>query len=85
VHRNVLPFEEAKDALGALLALPVSLIDLADLHQRAWELATRFNQPTTDDANYLAVADVLDCPFWTTDSRLYNSIKDDFPSIELIS
>lgn len=85
VHRDILPLDEARDALGELLRLPISLIDLADLHERAWELATHFNQPTAYDANYLAVAQSLNCQFWTADGRLYVSVQEEFPAIHLIA
>lgn len=42
-----------------------------DLHSRAWELAKRLKQSQVYDAYYLALAESLDCEFWTADDRLY--------------
>jgi predicted nucleic acid-binding protein len=84
VHRALVLHDEADEALGELLNLPIALISPPDIHERAWELATRFNQPTAYDANYLAVAEALDCPFWTADRRLYNAVKQEFPAIQLV-
>jgi predicted nucleic acid-binding protein len=47
----------------------------AGLHQRAWELARYFNFPVACDAHYLALAEMADCPFWTADKRLFNTIS----------
>ena len=35
----------------------------------------------TYDSHYLALAEHLDCRFWTADERLYNAAKDQFPRI----
>lgn len=85
VYRRLLHLEEAGEALIELLALPVSIISPPGLHESAWVLATRFNRPNAYDANYLAVAEYLGCPFWTADGHLYNSVKSAFPEIYLIS
>jgi predicted nucleic acid-binding protein len=42
---------------------------------RAWELAQEFAQQRTYDMTYLAYAEQNDCPFWTADERLYNSVR----------
>jgi predicted nucleic acid-binding protein len=79
--RDLLTLDEARGALDAALALPITLIDLPDLSQQAFELATRFNRPTAYDSHYLALAEHLDCRFWTADERLYNATKGQFPHI----
>ena len=79
--RGLLTLEEARDALEAALALPITLIDLPNLSQQAFELATRFNRPTAYDSHYLALAEHFDCHFWTADERLCNATKDQFPRI----
>jgi predicted nucleic acid-binding protein len=40
-------------------------------------LATRFNRPATYDAHYLALAEMMDCEFWTADERLFNAVRDE--------
>lgn len=79
--RGLLTFDEARDALEAALALPITLVDPPALSQHAFELATRFDRPTAYDSHYLALAEHLDCRFWTADERLYNATKDQFPRI----
>lgn len=45
------------------------------IRTRAWQLAKHFNLPRTYDMTYIAVAEVNNCPFWTADERLHNSVR----------
>jgi predicted nucleic acid-binding protein len=38
--------------------------------------ATRFNRPAAYDAHYLALAEMMNCEFWTADERLFNAVRD---------
>ena len=67
VHRQLLEEEEADAAFAQAMQLAVELIDPDDLHRLAWELARRFRRPTAYDSHYLALAELVGCPFWTTD------------------
>ena len=42
-------------------------------------LATRFNRPAAYDAHYLALAEMMNCEFWTADRRLFNVVRDELP------
>jgi predicted nucleic acid-binding protein len=42
-------------------------------------LATRFNRPAAYDAHHLALAEMMNCEFWTADRRLFNVVKDKLP------
>lgn len=84
VHRGLLLLDEAAEALTELLNLPIVLIQPADMHERAWRLAARFDRPSGYDAYYLAVAEALDCPFWTADRRLGNEVKGFRPGIHIV-
>ena len=77
VHRGVLTPDAGVRMRDLLLAEPVQLMMDDDLLRRGYELATRFNRPTAYDAQYLAVAERLQCEFWTTDERLFNAVKQD--------
>lgn len=74
VHRRLLTDGEADDAFRQAMSLRVELLDPADLHERAWEMARRLAQPTAYDSHYLALAGLLDCRFWTGDERLFNAV-----------
>ena len=81
VYRGILKPEDARRILGEFLSLDVELIDSPNLTWRAFDLASLFNRPTTYDTHYLALAEMMDCEFWTADERLYNAVKDGFPLI----
>lgn len=75
VYRQIIQPGTAADVLAALLTREVHpMLDDA-LLRRAYELATLFNRPTAYDAQYLALAERLNCEFWTTDQRLVNAVS----------
>ena len=45
----------------------------------------RRNRPEAYDTQYLAVAEREGCEFWTTDSRLYNSVHHTLPWVQLVT
>ena len=67
--------ETVEKTLRAAIALPIELIGEAELHQRAKDLATKYNLPATYDAHYLALAERLEVELWTSDARLFNAIQ----------
>ncbi len=77
VHRGLLTPDDAVGARDVLLSKAVHLMIDDALLRRGYELATRFNRPTAYDAQYLAVAEQLQCEFWTADERLFNAVKQD--------
>ena len=77
VHRQLLTLAEGKEAFAAALAVGMTLMAPSGLHERAWELAARFNRPTAYDSHYLALAEMLGCEFWTADQRLFNAVRDE--------
>jgi predicted nucleic acid-binding protein len=80
--RGILSLDEARGALCAALGMRVALLDPPGLPEQALELAVRFNRPAAYDAHYLALAEHLQCPFWTADERLYNATRSDFAYIQ---
>ncbi len=76
-YRKLLTESEADTAFARAMMLEVNLIEPDDLHEHAWALARRFKQPTAYDSYYLALAESLGCPFWTTDERLFNVVRDE--------
>lgn len=60
----------------------MKLLNPPDLSQHAWNLAKELRQSQVYDAYYLALAEILDCEFWTADRKLYSSVHHDFPRIK---
>ena len=73
--KRILP-EEGEEAFSISLEIPIRIIDGPDVYRRAWELARKYDLPHTYDMQYLAVAELEDCEFWTSDRRLASSLQD---------
>jgi predicted nucleic acid-binding protein len=60
---------------------PVEFHEDDALLKEAYELAIRFNRPRAYDTQYMALAQRLNCEFWTADERLVNSTQTQFSQI----
>jgi len=78
VVRGIMSYEDAKRSLEAVSSLDIEFFDHPELPLRAYDIAFRFNLPTAYDAYYLAVAEILECEFWSSDERLYNTVSESF-------
>jgi predicted nucleic acid-binding protein len=73
--RGELTLKRAQTVVDSVLSRVV-LIDVEPVTTiRALELADQFGRPTAYDAQYLALAERLDCELWTADERLWNSVR----------
>ncbi|MEO8456418.1 MAG: type II toxin-antitoxin system VapC family toxin [Chloroflexota bacterium] len=84
VRRQRITPARSEEAIQTLLSLPVVIYEMRSMHRAAWDLATRMDLASTYDAHYLALADALNCEFWTADARLHASVADRFPLIRLL-
>jgi len=73
VYRGRIAARDGRNLLKKAPTLGVEILNYDDLHERAWLLAEKLNRPTAYDAHYLALAELLQCDFWTADRRLYNA------------
>lgn len=73
----------AGDAVAAMNLLPITLFADPRHHARALAFSIRFNLPAAYDAHYLALAEDLDCEFWTADKRLARATDGAFPLLRL--
>ena len=74
-RNKVLSAETIWETLELSLDLPITLVNEANLHLKAREIAMRFNLPATYDAHYLALAEWMEIDLWTADARLVNALK----------
>jgi predicted nucleic acid-binding protein len=51
------------------------------MHMLALDFADTYGLPAAYDAHYLALADLLDCEFWTDDRRLLQRVGRDLPFV----
>jgi predicted nucleic acid-binding protein len=84
VARQLLP-QEADQSLNEAFNLNITLYSDLELHQQALYLARNLRLPATYDAHYLALAQRLECEFWTADRRLVNSVQTTLPWVNLVS
>lgn len=69
-YRGLLSPDLEGEAVEIVHQLPVQMLNPAGLHHRAWELARRFGRSTANEAHYLALAEMAQCPLWTGDRGL---------------
>ena len=82
--QKLLP-EEGEEAFSLHLDMGVEIIrDSARIQKKAWELAKKHNRPRTYDMQYLAVAEIKDCDFWTADKRLCNALGGKSPRLKYV-
>jgi predicted nucleic acid-binding protein len=71
LHAKMLTAPECSAALGHIEALGIEEAPPnSELHRRALHWADQLGQSKAYDAQYLALAEALDCALWTTDQRL---------------
>ncbi|MBW4445823.1 MAG: type II toxin-antitoxin system VapC family toxin [Spirirestis rafaelensis WJT71-NPBG6] len=76
--------EEADQVLAEAMNLNIRLYGDAELHQEALSLARSLRLSASYDAHYLALAQRLECNFWTADRRLYNSVQAALPWVNFV-
>lgn len=54
------------------------------LHRRALELASELGQGAAYDSHYLALAEALECEYWTADGRFYRAATAAFDTVHLL-
>lgn len=74
-HRGTITPQNGKELLKNILERPIYLVMEGDLLMRAYQIAGEFGMPSAYDAQYLAVAEHLNCAFWTGDRRLFNTVQ----------
>jgi len=75
VYLKKLLTEQGEEAFKCYQALGVKIINHPDLPRTSWELAKKYKLPRTYDMQYLAVAEIEDCEFWTLDKKIVNSVR----------
>lgn len=68
--RGELRRDQAEPALRRALTAPIKRVAPKRLQEEAWALADEFGWAKTYDANYVALARLLDCRLVTLDARL---------------
>ena len=83
VAGQILP-QEAEQLLEEALNLGIILYGDRNLHSSASALAKSLNLRAAYDAHYLALSERFNAEFYTSDKRLFNSVKDTISWIHLV-
>lgn len=76
---------DAVSRLEVLTQLGVRLVPPTPaLHRSALRWADRLGQTVAYDAHYVALAEFLDCDFWTADRRLVGRVSPDIPWVRWV-
>jgi predicted nucleic acid-binding protein len=73
--RGELPRDRVPAALAHLRATPLTVTRPGDLSERAWNVASSLGWAKTYDAEYVALAQLLDVPLLTVDGRLARGVE----------
>jgi predicted nucleic acid-binding protein len=85
VYQQRMTPDQGRALLSQLLNYPVDFHEDTALFEEAYDLAVRFNRPRAYDTQYMALAERLQCEFWTADERLVNSIQAQFNRIRWLA
>lgn len=75
VYDSYLTPAEGERAFERSLRWSVQIESPANLQRAAWSFAKTVKQRRAYDAQYLALARLLECDLWTGDERLYNASR----------
>lgn len=75
---------EASTLLDDFLTVRFTIIDPAGLYHRALIIADTYGLPAAYDAHYVALAEWLECEFWTDDRKLVRRVERDLPFVRQI-
>jgi predicted nucleic acid-binding protein len=79
-----LSIESALFLLEEFQDLSIEIRSPEGLDRQALILADAFGLPAVYDAHYLALAEQLDCEFWTADRRLVRAVASAMPLVRFI-
>lgn len=75
VYRKRISEERGLDLSKLLLKRNIKFYLDDSLLERAYQLASQLKRMTAYDSQYLALAERLNCEFWTVDEKLFNASK----------
>ena len=84
MRRREIALDEALLFFNRISGIRIDFLQPASLSSRALELAHELRQSDVYDSHYLALAESLDCEFWTADRRFYNSANRSHPRVRWI-
>lgn len=74
----------AREGVALLKTAGVRLYLSDDLDEMAWQIGSRCGLTVLYDAYYLALAELLQCDYWTADARFARATAPHYPSVRLL-
>lgn len=84
VYDGLLSPQAGERTFEAFCVLGIVPISRGDLHLRAWDLGKLLNIRRLYDLQYVALAQLERCEFWTADQRLVNLVSRHFPWVHWV-
>lgn len=84
ISEQIITLDGAKEMMTRFYQLRISLRPSWLLHDRAIDLAVELNQRLAYDCHYLALAEYMDCDFWTADRPFYRAAQGPYPRVRWI-
>ena len=84
IQERIISSAYAKELMAELYGMEIELHSSSRLHNRAIDLALELRQRMPYDSHYLALAESLNCDFWTADRPFYRAAQPHHPRIQWI-
>lgn len=84
-HRTMkeqISLSHAERLLKGLSNIGIEIWESPRLHILALQLAQKLQRSAVYDTHYLALAEIMDCDFWTADERFFNSVREQQPRVK---
>ena len=84
IPAGMISIDEAMELMSEFYRMDISINRSNQLHRRAMELALELGQRMPYDSHYLALAESLNCDFWTADQPFYRAARPHYPRVQWI-
>ena len=84
ISAGIISIDLAVELMTEFYAMDIDIYPASLLHQRAIELALELQQRMPYDSHYLALAESLNCDFWTADRPFYRAAQPHHPRVQWI-
>ena len=84
IPARIISSDYAKEMLAEFYTMEIEIHPSSRYHNRAIDLALELRQRMPYDSHYLALAESLNCDFWTADRPFYRAARPHHPRVQWI-
>ena len=84
ISAGIISINLAVELMTEFYQMDINIYPASLYHQRAIELALELGQRMPYDSHYLALAESLNCDFWTADQPFYRAAQPHHPRVQWI-